>query len=278
MKVRAPQPSVGKTADNSRQGRTSPRRQIETRFTDVTLACEDDDYSMAYSMDISGGLVPTQEEEIINEIINKEDKSKKVFKKKAEEQKLVTIIKEDGTEVYSCEECNNECKTANGIKNHMMKKHRLRSVDDEDEDKAKKARKDGVKDLSFNENILANYDQGEGEPDSQSQTTSLDDMLSKYEDAEKSKQVDISASTESKKVEDAANKEGNTEVKSVELASAIDRIQTLEEDLNETKAKLESLERAVETKDNLIDLYKGKNDELEIEAHNSHTQTKKYER
>ena len=145
----------------------------------MTLAWEDDDYSMAYSMDISGGLVPTQEEEIINEIINKEDKSKKVVKKKAEEQKLVTIIKEDGTEVYSCEECKNECKTANGMKNHMMKKHRLRSADDEDEDEAKKARKDGVKDLSFDENILANYDQGEGEPDSQSQTTSLDDMLSK---------------------------------------------------------------------------------------------------
>ena len=225
-------------------------------------------------MDISGGLVPTQEEEINN----REDKSKKVAKKKTEEQKLVTIMKEDGTEVYSCEECKNECKTANGMKNHMIKKHRLRSAEEDDDDDAKKARRDGAKDASFDEKILENYDQGEGEEDSQSQTTSLDDMLSKYDNAGKAKEMNQNAITENGKVAEAATKEGNTEVKSVELASAIERIQILEEDLNETKAKLESLERAVETKDNLIDLYKGKNDELEIEALNSHTQTKKYER
>ena len=103
-------------------------------------------------------------------------------------------------------------------------------------------------------------------------------MLSKYDAAEKAKQVNLNAINENTKVAEEANKVSNTEVDSVELASAIERIQILEEDLNETKAKLVSLEITVETKDNLIDLYKGKIDELEIEAHNSHTQTKKYER
>ena len=63
------------------------RHQSQPKITDVTLAWEDDVFSMSF-MDISGGLVPTQEEEIIAEIINREDKIKKVAKKKKAVKKL----------------------------------------------------------------------------------------------------------------------------------------------------------------------------------------------
>ena len=42
----------------------------------------------------------------------------------------------------------------------------------------------------------------------------------------------------------------------------MERIQELEEELNEAKAKLESFERYTERKDNLIDLYKSTKKEL----------------
>ena len=49
----------------------------------------------------------------------------------------------------------------------------------------------------------------------------------------------------------------------------------MEEELNETKAKLESMEKAVETKDNLIDLYKSKADSLEYENINKDVEIKR---
>ena len=55
-------------------------------------------------------------------------KRTKKLTKKAEEKKLVTITKEDETEVFSREECKNECKAAHGMKNHMIKKDKQRSA------------------------------------------------------------------------------------------------------------------------------------------------------
>ena len=70
--------------------------------------------------------------------------------------------------------------------------------------------------------------------------------------------------------------DGNEKPESVKLESAIDRIKYLEEEVNEMKAKVESLERAVETKDELIDQFKGRNEMLEMERIDKDGKLSKY--
>ena len=70
----------------------------------------------------------------------------------------------------------------------------------------------------------------------------------------------------------------NEQTKHAELQSAMDKIQYLEEELNEVKAKVESLYKTVETKDTMIDLYKSRKEELELEALNKDATIQKYKR
>ena len=183
----------------------------------------------------------------------------------------IKVVDKDGTETFKCDECGNDFKTMTGAKQHMAKKHRARSEDGEEDDEAKRARTEGKKDTSFNEEILEGFDDTNEEALTASQVASLEEYLSSY-DNPKIKNVEESSKSSEVKEDD------DDEVEDGKLESAKERIQELEEELNETKAKLESLERDTERKDNLIDLFKSTKEELEREAINKDATINRYQK
>ena len=93
-------------------------------------------------------------------------------------------------------------------------------------------------------------------------------MLKKYDS--NGEEVKRDTVTESITIEE------NEKPESVKLGSAIERIKYLEEEVNDMKAKVKSLERAVETKDELIDQFKGRNNMLKIERIGKDSKLSKY--
>ena len=190
-------------------------------------------------------------------------------RKKVEDPRI-KVVDKDGTETYKCDECGNDFKTKTGAIQHMAKKHRARSEDEDDDDEVKRAKTEGNKEASFNDDLLLQeFEDKDGEALTASQVSSLDDMLSKYDDVKTGNMEENS---------DKTKKDADDKVEDVELESALERIQEVEEELNEVKATLESLERAVETKDNMIDLYKSRKEELEMEAVNKDALIQRYQK
>ena len=132
----------------------------------------------------------------------------------------------------------------------------------------KRAKTEGNMDASLNEDIVEGLDDRNEEVLTASQVANLEDYLSKYDDPQIANVEESSKSSEVR--EDDVDK--------VELEFALERIQELEEELNETKAKLESFERDTERKDNLIDLFKSTKEELERECINKDATIQRYQK
>ena len=195
--------------------------------------------------------------------------------RKKMEDPRVKVIDKDGVEFFKCDECGADFKSMTGAKQHIAKKHRARSEDEPEDEEAKKARTEDEPESSFNEDIMNEWDDKEDEEITASQAATIEDIMSKYD------AVNVVSVVESNTVS-AEEKEGEKEAgdnpSKAELESALERIQELEEEMNETNAKLESLEKSVETKDNLIDLYKSKSDQLEYKSINNDVEIKRAKR
>ena len=82
------------------------------------------------------------------------------------------------------------------MKQHLIKKHRPRSVDSEEEgDDAKKAKKDKEKEETFDESVLDAWDK-EGEVVTSSQMSNLEEILSKFDGEGKSDRNDEGTNNE----------------------------------------------------------------------------------
>ena len=202
-----------------------------------------------------------------------EDIEKTKTRKKIEDPRI-KVTEKDGEKVFTCEECGNNFKTEGGAKQHMAKKHRPRSEDENEAEDNKKSKKGEENETSFNEIDLNVWD--DGEDITQSQLPSLEEALKKYDKEETDTEED-------EKVNENKSEEPVTEAKEdieqkAKLESAMERIKYLEDENNEMKAKVESLEKSVDVKDDLIYQYRGKNEVLEIEVINKDSEISKYKR
>ena len=166
-------------------------------------------------------------------------KAKKKFdevtpaRKKMEDPRI-KVVEKEGVETFKCDEYGNDFKTMTGAKHHMAKKHRARSEDGDEDEEAKRAKTDDNKDTTSNDALLLGIEDKEAEDLTVSQVSRLEEMLSKYDDIKVVSVEEDGDSLETKEVDDEKVEEGK-------LASAIERIQEIEEELNETKASLEVL-------------------------------------
>ena len=151
-------------------------------------------------------------------------------------------------EVYICNICGYEGEKPGGVKSHISKKHREKPAE-EDEIKELKKLKDKDKSFEFNMEELKEWTIPE------SQVKYVEDMLDLTDKVGK---------------DDTAIKESDMnkvdEAKSVENAE--EKIYLLEEENNELKAKVKSLEDEVQTKRDLIDMGTARVNSLEMEKIN----------
>jgi uncharacterized C2H2 Zn-finger protein len=108
-----------------------------------------------------------------------EDFEKVKPKKKAEEDPRIKMGEKKGNDIFICVECGSDFKTAAGARQHVAKKHRHRSEEENEGDEAKKAKTEEYTESSFNEDVLDDWDNDEGVR--QSQVPSLEEMLKKYD-------------------------------------------------------------------------------------------------
>ena len=99
--------------------------------------------------------------------------------KKKMEDPRIKVVDKDGTEIFKCDQCGNDFMTMTGAKQHMAKKHRARSEDDEADEEAKRAKTEVILDASFNEDILEGLDDRNEEVLTASQVASLEELFVK---------------------------------------------------------------------------------------------------
>ena len=197
-------------------------------------------------VDLPADKEPAAEQDVVKD----DDMDKNNFKK---------ITDADGNDKFKCKVCDHEVNTEGGMKRHITTKHinpkdsKKRKMDDDtDNGEDKKAKVDEVAedpdDMDLVDRILA----GNAYASTQSNNDVGDKTIA------------------------ALDKSFNeTKSQEEELAEANSKLSNAEEDLEvfkanaeEDKAKIASLEEAIENMKQLMDITKATNNSLEIESHN----------
>ena len=143
----------------------------------------------------------------------------------------------DGRQVFTCNICEYESEHAKAVKSHISKKHREKATADGDNE-LKKMKDDHEKSFSM-------------------------DRLNKWLVDE-----EVERNDQDMKENDDVPKNAKVNINEMSLEMAKETVYHLEEENNELKAKIESLGKDVETKNELADMQQGKINSLEMEKIN----------
>ena len=171
----------------------------------------------------------------------------------------------DGAEVFLCNICNGEFSEPKRVKQHISKKHRSRSVSDDEDEEAKKPRKEAVGKLD--ESILFKFDT--------SMVTSTqvptDDLLSMYDDEGKPLMSNTTRV--------ALEKLDNLDIPMDDTSEPIgDRIKELEEQLFIQNSKLAELKNQTQVKEDIIQMNEAKINSLEMDGVEKQAKIDKFQR
>ena len=177
----------------------------------------------------------------------------------------------DGNDKFKCKICDHEVNTEGGMKRHITTKHinpkdsKKRKIDDKDDDDTvedKKAKVDQViddpDDMSLVDRILA----GNAYASSQSTIEIGDKTMAALDSSFKEVQ------SHEDKLPEANSK----------LSNAEEDQEVLKANAEEDKAKIASLEEALENMKQMVDLTKATNNSLEIESYNKDVKIEKIQK
>ena len=172
-----------------------------------------------------------------------------------------SIKEKEGQEVYICNICQKEAKSAKAVKHHITSKHRERPTDSDDDDPEGKKSKDEIDEVDdIDDDELAAW--------ATMEKGSEASIQKEGEAPPPSQQPMETNSTEERMVINSENEaEGN-------LLDAVERIKHLE---NESKTKeelIKNLELQIDTKSDLLNLANVKADSLEMEMVDKETRNK----
>ena len=169
-----------------------------------------------------------------------------------------TVKENEGQEVFICNICQKEAKTAKAIKHHITSKHRQRPADSDDDDpegKKSKEEADEIDDIDDDE--LAEWAANEHGGDAS--------ILQAEVEVPPSQQIlESTPIAERMEINSANGAEGN-------LSEAIERIKYLEGENKTQEELIKSLELQIETKNDILNLANVKAESLELEMVNKTT-------